>query len=289
MLSSVPSVLTEIVPFLQRAKEVERVDPVIAYWCKYYAAQIGIEKGTGHAEAQAFLLQFMDELEQLKGTLSENEAVTNDAIGQTYIENFALQIFLGADNEEREGKASRSTAQSFLAASKFLELLQVFGPLEPDMQTKIKYAKWKAAQISKALREGSALTPGPDKTAMEREAAQTSSDDASQAARVSDAEEATQLKWPQVPRETDAPQVHVMAARSTDQTSKPPAEAGPLAAQPSDSEDRAPESGLSVREIAHAQKLCRWASSALDYEDLETARTQLRQALSLLDGTGPPR
>ena len=184
-----------------------------------------------------------------------------------------------------------------MAASKFLELLQVFGPLEPDvrvhglkqMQTKIKYAKWKAAQISKALREGSALTPGPDKTAMEREAAQTSSDDASQAARVSDAEEASQLKWPQVPRETDAPQAHVMAARSTDQTSKPPAEAGPLAAQPSDSEDRAPESGLSVREIAHAQKLCRWASSALDYEDLETARTQLRQALSLLDGTGPPR
>lgn len=46
-------------------------------------------------------------LTQLKGTLSENEAVTNDAIGQTYIENFALQIFLGADNEEREGKASR--------------------------------------------------------------------------------------------------------------------------------------------------------------------------------------
>lgn len=33
--------------------------------------------------------------------------MTNDAIGQTYIENFALQIFLGADNEDRDGKATR--------------------------------------------------------------------------------------------------------------------------------------------------------------------------------------
>jgi len=123
MPSCVPPVLKEIAPFLQRSKEVEHADPVMAYWCmfsgltlgKYYAAQVGIEKGAGHAEAQAFLLQLMDELEQvclepltqLKVALSDNEAVKNDAIGQTYIENFALQIFLGADNEDREGKASR--------------------------------------------------------------------------------------------------------------------------------------------------------------------------------------
>lgn len=73
MSSRVPAVLKEIASFLQRAKEVEQADPVIAYWCrcitlmagKYYAAQVGIEKGTGHAEAQTFLLQLMDELEQV--------------------------------------------------------------------------------------------------------------------------------------------------------------------------------------------------------------------------------
>ncbi|WFD20132.1 hypothetical protein MCAP1_002376 [Malassezia caprae] len=287
MPSPVPPVLKEIAPFLQRAKEVEHADPVMAYWCKYYAAQLGIEKGTGHTEAQAFLLPLMDELEQvclqtltqLKATLSENEAVTNDAIGQTYIENFALQVFLGADNEDREGKASR---YSFLAASKFLELLKVFGPLEADIQTKVKYAKWKAAQISKALREGTELTPGPDKATMETEAGQTTSEDASQAP----ADDTDKLQWPQVPHETDAPRVQVMTARPEDQTPKPRAEAPPPAAQPLDPEDK-PESGLSVSKIAHIQKLCRWTSSALDYEDLETARTQLHEALLLLDTARP--
>lgn len=153
-----------------------------------------------------------------------------------------------------------------------------------QMQTKIKYAKWKAAQISKALREGTELTPGPDKAAMETEAAQTSSEDASQA---TPADNAAKLKWPQVPDEEEDPRVQFMAARPEGQAPKPRAEATPPVAQPLDPEEGVPESGLSVSEIAHIQKLCRWASSALDYEDLDTSRTHLREALVLLDGARP--
>jgi vacuolar protein sorting-associated protein VTA1 len=35
--------------------------------------------------------------------------------------------------------------------------------------------------------------------------------------------------------------------------------------------------------IAKAQKRCRYAISALDYEDAETARKELREALALLE------
>ena len=40
---------------------------------------------------------------------------------------------------------------------------------------------------------------------------------------------------------------------------------------------------LSIQEIARVQKMSRWACSALDYEDVETARAQLREALEILE------
>lgn len=62
--------------------------------------------------------------------------------------------------------ARRNTARKFLAASNFLELLHIFdsdkGAIDiPSIDEKIKYAKWKAADISKALREGRKPTAGP--------------------------------------------------------------------------------------------------------------------------------
>ncbi|WFD23781.1 hypothetical protein MEQU1_002475 [Malassezia equina] len=157
-----------------------------------------------------------------------------------------------------------------------------------EMQTKIKYAKWKAAQISKALREGTALVPGPDAVAEKTEPQPTRpAPDAHVGT-----DQSASLQLPQVPQDTDTPQVTVMHARSEELKPTPsarPTEAFPSAAsfQSTDATTSSvTESGMSVSEIAHIQKLCRWASSALDYEDLETARTQLREALALLDGAG---
>mgnify|MGYP002715120124 FL=1 len=39
--------------------------------------------------------------------MGDNDAVTNDTAGYAYLENFALNIFLGADNEDREGRATK--------------------------------------------------------------------------------------------------------------------------------------------------------------------------------------
>ena len=50
------------------------------------------------------------------------------------MENFALKVFVGADNEDRGGKATRATAKKFIAASNFLELLKLFGELKPEVR-----------------------------------------------------------------------------------------------------------------------------------------------------------
>ncbi|KAJ9478270.1 hypothetical protein PHBOTO_001849 [Pseudozyma hubeiensis] len=160
-LPNPPAELKAVLPFVQRANELRTADKVIAYWCCYYAAQLGISGNAKETEAKMYLLTLMDTLEDLKTKLADNDAVTNDAASSAYVENFALKVFVGADNEDRAGKATRATAKKFLAASQFIELLKIFGALEPEMGEKIKYAKWKAADIAKAFKEGRKPQAGP--------------------------------------------------------------------------------------------------------------------------------
>ncbi|RKP02351.1 hypothetical protein CXG81DRAFT_10897, partial [Caulochytrium protostelioides] len=160
-LYSAPPELRAIGPFLQRAQELKDREPVINYYCIYYALKLALELKLRTPDAQQYLLNLMDHLEvQKKALAADKEAVANDLVGYAHVENFALRIFMAADNEDRAGRASRKTAKAFLAASIFLEILRVFKELDDETTEKIRYAKWKAADIAKALKEGRAPVPG---------------------------------------------------------------------------------------------------------------------------------
>ncbi|PWN18106.1 DUF605-domain-containing protein, partial [Microstroma glucosiphilum] len=162
-LPAPPAELKALAPFLQRANELAKADTVMSYWALYHAAQLGVAV-TAKAqdkETRPFLYSLMDRLEELKATLANNDAATSDEAGSAYVENFALKVFVGADNEDRSGKADRNTARKFLAASNFFELLTIFGSLSEESSEKRTYAKWKAAEISRAIKEGRKPAPGP--------------------------------------------------------------------------------------------------------------------------------
>ncbi|RIA85393.1 Vta1 like-domain-containing protein [Glomus cerebriforme] len=160
-LPPLPEELKFINPNLQRAQETRKREPVISYYCNYLAAKLALEKGTKSKESKTFLIKLLDMLEQEKKDLADNEAVTDDLVGEAYVDNFSQKVFTMADNEDRAGKATRSTAKTFLAASLYMELLKIFGDISPEIERKIKYAKWKAVDITKALKEGRTPVPGP--------------------------------------------------------------------------------------------------------------------------------
>ncbi|OBZ78686.1 Vacuolar protein sorting-associated protein VTA1 [Grifola frondosa] len=159
-LPPVPPELKSISPYLQRADELTSRDPVMAYWCTYYAAQIGIARKAKDPAARTFLFALLGALENMKKDVGANDAIDDESASSAYVENFALKVFAMADNEDRRGEATRGTAKKFLAAANFLELLRVFDkdksepPAESSTEEKIRYAKWKAADIAKAFREG---------------------------------------------------------------------------------------------------------------------------------------
>ncbi|MCJ1374769.1 hypothetical protein MMC20_006001 [Loxospora ochrophaea] len=78
----------------------------------------------------------------------------DDIAGQAYVEQFGLDTFQRADNAMRANKVSRQTADTFQASSTFLELLQIWGPLDPEMASRIKFAKYHSIRILKALKAG---------------------------------------------------------------------------------------------------------------------------------------
>ncbi|KAG8864949.1 hypothetical protein FRB96_003537 [Tulasnella sp. 330] len=174
-LNDLPAELKPLAPFLQRAQELKVKDSTMSYWCTYYAVQQGVHLKPRDKQSRNYLMKLMAPLEAIRSDQSST-VVTNNDTACVYIEDFALRVFDAADNEDRRGDASRGTAKKFLAAANFLELLKVFeddAPTEPSSSTtktssafsqhkeKIRYAKWKAADIAKAFREGRKPSPGP--------------------------------------------------------------------------------------------------------------------------------
>jgi len=151
-------------PFIQRAEELDKATTdeakVVAYYCRKHAMEVGMGLRDRAADQQAatdFLLDLMEGLETAKkelGDLSEDE-------GEQVVFKFASDIFSKADAEDRRGAATKHTARTFYAASIFFECLKQFedGPGE-EAEEKCRYAKWKAADIVKAIKDGRQPAPG---------------------------------------------------------------------------------------------------------------------------------
>ncbi|KAI7868603.1 Vta1 like-domain-containing protein [Spinellus fusiger] len=321
---SLPEELKYISPFIQRSQELAQRDPTIAYYAQYYAIQLAITKGPKTEQTTAYLSHLLDSLEHLKSTLGDfKEAITDDLVGYAHVENFALKVFLNADNEDREGKASKKTAKTFVAASVFLEILKTFGELDPEIEAKIKYAKWKAADILKALREGRTPMAGPpggieqkdielDSTAVDstpapkdtvtsenappslptvvRHTTPTISEFPSPPSNFTaplpstptDKDDSMLFDTPPTPPTVPTIMPHVPANTGTNHSIPAP----DIAPQPTSlvagypPQPTSSPQFISDTSIADAQKNAKWAISALNYDDIPTARLQLLSALN---------
>ncbi|OJD29454.1 uncharacterized protein BKCO1_8000012 [Diplodia corticola] len=158
MTSNIPQGLkpADITRFAQRAVQLEKFKPVVSYWCEYFIVNQIIAKGlhTADEECMQYTTTLMDKLEQTKAQHADNDAILDDVAAKVYIEQFALETFQRADNAVRANKASAQTADTFRAAATFLDLMGVWGPLDPELAAKSKFAKYHALRIAKALKAG---------------------------------------------------------------------------------------------------------------------------------------
>uniref|UniRef100_A0A8C8GUV0 Vta1/callose synthase N-terminal domain-containing protein n=1 Tax=Oncorhynchus tshawytscha TaxID=74940 RepID=A0A8C8GUV0_ONCTS len=159
---ALPPQLKAIQHYLRTAQEHEKRDPVVAYYCRLYAMQTGMKLDSKTPECRKFLVQLMDQLETMKKELTDNDSISQEVVGNAHIENYALKMFLYADNEDRSGRFHKNMIKSFYTSSLLLDVLSVFGELSEENIQHRKYARWKATYIHNCLKSGETPQAGPD-------------------------------------------------------------------------------------------------------------------------------
>ncbi|KAL2798227.1 Vta1 like-domain-containing protein [Aspergillus keveii] len=158
MASNIPAALksADIGRFAVRAAQLEKAKPIIAYWCNYWIANQIIEKGlhTADDEVKLYTVDLMEKLEQFKVENPDNDAILDSMAANAYVEQFALEVFGRAEAAMRADKVTKQTADTFQAAATFLELCQIWNPLEAEAAAKVKFAKYHAVRIVKAIKAG---------------------------------------------------------------------------------------------------------------------------------------
>jgi vacuolar protein sorting-associated protein VTA1 len=128
-------ILKPIVPFIQRSNELNGKAPIVSFYCKTYACQLGIEliQNQKDEKAQKYLINLMDSLEKEKQTINPNQKEA-----KAIVEIFGLKIFKKADDSDRENKQNSSVAKLFYVSSVILETTKLFGDISEDILEKIK-------------------------------------------------------------------------------------------------------------------------------------------------------
>ncbi|KAI9931585.1 hypothetical protein ASPWEDRAFT_105945 [Aspergillus wentii DTO 134E9] len=158
MASNIPAGLksADIGRFAVRAAQIERAKPVIAYWCNFWIVNQIIERGLHSTddEIKLYTTTLVDKLEQFKSENNDNDTVMDNVAASAYVEQFGQEVFNRAEATMKANKVTRQTADTFQAAATFLELCNIWGPPDPEVAAKIKFAKYHALRIAKAIKAG---------------------------------------------------------------------------------------------------------------------------------------
>jgi vacuolar protein sorting-associated protein VTA1 len=180
---------------------------------------------------------------------------------------------------------ARKTGRLFLVASQFLEVTRVFGDVPDEIEDRLKYAKWKAADIVRALNEGRQPQPGPPTSSPPPETTIQSPPI------VAAGLNALPSMSGQYPPPSSASAVNSFQPTSPPQLAPivlPPINNPPvpvaIGSPPAAMNYGSTSPTLDPSTLASAEKLARFAVSALQFEDIPTAIQNMEQALLLLRG-----
>lgn len=166
MSPKVPSSLPkDIQIYITRSNELESPEPLMSYFCKLYAVEQILNLGlhTRDESISAFAMELLDSIETFKTNTrnSENvEIISDQETSIAYVLSFANSIFKNSLDQIVNQKSTRGTAISLLTSTQFFKLLNLwknrYQELEETEQLskKIKYAKFHASRILKALKNG---------------------------------------------------------------------------------------------------------------------------------------
>ncbi|XP_071955147.1 vacuolar protein sorting-associated protein VTA1 homolog [Antedon mediterranea] len=305
---TVPDCYKQVRPYILIAKEHDTRDPIVSYYARRYAMETAMQmKQPRSPETKAFLFGLMDVLEKCKKTIQDagnDEVVSSDVVGSVHVENYAIKIFLFADNEDRASRFNKNTVKSFYKAGLLFDIMQTFGELSDELATNRKYAKWKATYLNNCLKKGETPHPGP----LDEEggvgapvysqppntpadgvapppagfAPSTQTYPPPQQPMYPPPHQPGPSYPPQAPSASYPPPASNLMPPGAHAPPTTPEQSGGQIGIPGPTDQSTSGVQLSISDFAKAQKFCKFAGSALQYEDVPTAVENLEKALQLL-------
>ena len=158
-LPPVPAPLKMVQPYLRRAMELmagklggsawpqARLN-AMAHLCLSYALQQANVAVQQQGNAAPDTLAFIQRLHFVQQSTASFRHAEDDAdLGA-----FALELFDWADDDDMAGRANQTTARNFYTARLLMDVASgLFGDLPVVLQTRRKYAQWRANTITRAL------------------------------------------------------------------------------------------------------------------------------------------
>lgn len=142
-----------LVPFLDRAQEIEAIAPKVSYYCRLFALEEAVKLGENNLDprVKGVIEAVADKLADSAPTLDldrQRDAVECD--------KFAKMVFARADKMERidqSDKSLLSAAQTFKYAEQYFRMTMQFGSLSEESERLRKYALWRSLELLKAHKE----------------------------------------------------------------------------------------------------------------------------------------
>uniref|UniRef100_A0A1Y1N6R7 Vta1/callose synthase N-terminal domain-containing protein n=1 Tax=Photinus pyralis TaxID=7054 RepID=A0A1Y1N6R7_PHOPY len=271
----IPPAAKHVAHYMKVADEHDDRNVVISYWSRMYACEVVMRSITGKKppEVTAFLIAIMSWLEDVKKNHADVEGITNTTVAQALIEEYILQLFNYADGQDRAEKFGKNVVKAFYTAGILCDVLQQFGTLSDEMSNKRKYAKWKAAYIHNCLKSGEIPVPGPPADYDGEDGDPYMADDAG----FHPSTDNTPRSRPE-----NEPAPYVSPAPSPAPRTLPPVAPEPTPIPQTSTISPSASGSLNPEDMEKAQKFCKWAASALAYDDVNTAIDNLQKALALL-------
>lgn len=284
-LPPVPPFLKSIRPYVKVSVELAAKDPVTSYYCNFYALQMGLKTNyKASPEAKTYLLKLMDYVENQKSTLKtnpeHNETVASDIAGYAVVESMAMKLFTWADSQDRACNFNKSVVKSFYTSSILFDVLEVFDePMSDDSKTQRKYARWKATYIHNCLKNNETPVPGPIgglDTEEDQGGEETSHNYDNDFASTSHGGGQQNMSTNVAPSQPVIPDI------SAQPKPAPRSAPAPQVETYNDPSASGSTSTLSPQSRMEAEKLCKYAASALQYDDVSTAIQNLEKCLRIL-------
>lgn len=290
----IPDALKQIKPYTTLATQLEQKnEKAVAYYCRLYALQQGMSINKSAPDNKKCLTQLMDILETAKSQNKNDESIQSQIVGQAKVEEFALKLFDKADEDDRNSNFHKNLVKSFYSAGLLFDVLNCFGELSEDLIAKKKYAKCKAMYLNKCFQSGETPIAGPL-------ISDEGSNEEPQASSHPDNGPSLYPGYPSQPLQPQLPPSNTYSSPikpSVNDSLSPRPNSSKHSHVPETTSHQKPTVGyqedtyssstggqatISPEMMAKAQKYAKYATSALNYDDVSTAITNLEECLKIL-------